>query len=106
MSKDMNEKVSIISAVYQVKPYLPQFLDSILAQSFRDWKLYLVDDGSTDGGSAVCDDYAQRDRVYRSFIKKIRALLCPGSMLWMSARENISILPTAMTGSSPICCNA
>ena len=61
MSKDMNEKVSIISAVYQVKPYLPQFLDSILAQSFRDWKLYLVDDGSTDGGGALCDDYARRD---------------------------------------------
>lgn len=57
----MNEKVSIISAVYQVKPYLPQFLDSILAQSFRDWKLYLVDDGSTDGGGALCDDYVRRD---------------------------------------------
>lgn len=102
----MKEKVSIISAVYQVKPYLPEFLDSILAQSFQDWKLYLVDDGSTDGGSAVCDDYAQRDRRIQVIHQKIRALLWPGSMLWMSARENISILPTAMIGSSPICCNA
>ena len=70
----MKEKVSIISAVYQVKPYLPEFLDSILAQSFQDWKLYLVDDGSTDGGSAICDDYAQRDRRIQVIHQKNQGL--------------------------------
>ena len=55
------ETVSIIVPVYNVGKWLPQCIGSILCQSFRDFRLYLVDDGSTDGSGEICDCYAARD---------------------------------------------
>ena len=55
------EKVSIIIPVYNVQQYLPQCLDSIRDQSYRNWEAILVDDGSTDLSGAICDDYAKED---------------------------------------------
>lgn len=55
-------QVSLIVAVYNTAPYLNQCLDSILRQTVADWELVVVDDGSTDGSAAICDDYARRDR--------------------------------------------
>lgn len=52
---------SIIVPVYNVEKYLNQCVDSILNQSCKDFELILVDDGSTDGSSAICDDYAKKD---------------------------------------------
>lgn len=52
--------LSIIIPVYNVKSYLTTCVDSILAQSFTDYELILVDDGSTDGSSILCDDYAAK----------------------------------------------
>lgn len=54
-------EVSIIVPVYRAEAYLAACVDSILAQTFRDFELYLVDDGSPDGCGAICDAYAQRD---------------------------------------------
>ena len=59
--------ISIIVPVYQVKPYLRECLDSILEQSFTDWEMLLVDDGSTDGGEIVCNEYADKDSRIRVF---------------------------------------
>lgn len=53
--------VDIIIPVYNVKPYLHQCVDSVLAQNYPAITITLVDDGSSDGSSAICDDYAQRD---------------------------------------------
>ena len=58
-------RISVISPVYNVGPYLAPCLDSILAQTVQDWELILVDDGSTDGSGAVCDAYAGRDARIR-----------------------------------------
>lgn len=55
-------KISIIMPVYQVAKYLRQCLDRILMQSFPDWELLLIDDGSTDGSEAICDEYAHQDK--------------------------------------------
>ena len=57
--------VSIITPVYQVEQYLPQCLDSILAQTYPCWELILVDDGSSDRSGAICDQYAQKDHRIR-----------------------------------------
>lgn len=53
--------VSIIVPVYNVEAYLQRCVDSILAQTFTDFELILVDDGSTDSSPAICDTYAARD---------------------------------------------
>lgn len=54
-------KVSIIVPVYNVKPYLEKCITSILIQSYQDFELILVDDGSTDGCSKMCDIYAEQN---------------------------------------------
>ena len=54
-------KISIIVPVYQVEQYLDRCVESVLAQTFRDFECILVDDGSTDTSGRMCDDYAHRD---------------------------------------------
>ncbi len=53
--------VSVIVPVYNVQPYLDRCIRSILAQTYEDWELILVDDGSTDGCPRLCDQYARTD---------------------------------------------
>lgn len=53
-------RISIIIPVYNVKKYLPQCLNSILAQSRKVEEIILIDDGSTDGSAKICDEYAAR----------------------------------------------
>ena len=60
-------KVSVIVPVYNVRAYLDRCVESILSQSFRDFELYLVDDGSTDGSGERCDSYKDpRIRVFHN----------------------------------------
>lgn len=57
--------LSIIVPVYNGREYLPNTIDSILNQTFADFELILVDDGSTDGSGNICDSYAERDKRIR-----------------------------------------
>lgn len=59
--------LSIIVPVYNVESYLAQCLDSILAQTFTDFELLLINDGSTDHSPAICESYAARDNRIRLF---------------------------------------
>lgn len=61
MDKNTYMKLSIIVPVYNVKQYLDKCITSILDQSFKDFELILVDDGSTDGSGDVCETYAKSD---------------------------------------------
>lgn len=54
--------ISIIVPVYNVEPYLDRCVRSILAQSYADWELILVDDGSPDRCPEMCDAYATKDK--------------------------------------------
>lgn len=62
-------KYSVIIPVYNCIPYLELCIDSILAQSIRDFELLLVDDGSTDGSGELCDRLSLRDPRIRVFHK-------------------------------------
>lgn len=53
-------KISVLMPVYNVKKYLKQSLDSLLNQSYKDYEIICVDDGSTDGSGEMLDDYARR----------------------------------------------
>jgi len=54
-------QISIIVPVYNVENYIHRCVDSILSQTFRDFELILIDDGSPDGCGAICDEYAAKD---------------------------------------------
>lgn len=56
-----NPKISIIMPVYNSGEYLKTAVESILNQSLKEFELILVDDGSTDGSSERCDEYANKD---------------------------------------------
>lgn len=58
-------EISIIIPVYKAEAYLHRCLNSILTQTFTDFELILVDDGSPDNCGAICDEYGRRDRRIR-----------------------------------------
>jgi len=57
----MHPLLSIITPVYNVKPYLNRCVESILNQSYSNIELIMIDDGSTDGSSILCDEWAAKD---------------------------------------------
>lgn len=60
-------KISVIVCVYNTKEYLPRCLDSLLSQTFNDFEILLMDDGSIDGCAEICDSYAKQDSRFRVF---------------------------------------
>lgn len=69
-----NPEISVIVPVYKVEKYLNECIDSILAQTFADFELILVDDGSPDNCPAMCDAAAQRDERVRVIHQKNKGL--------------------------------
>lgn len=66
-------RISVIMPVYQAEKYLEQSVGSVLAQSFQDWELLLVDDGCKDGSPKLCDRFAAEDGRIRVFHRKKNA---------------------------------
>lgn len=62
--------ISVIVPVYNSEKTLTRCVDSILSQTFSDFELLLVDDGSTDSSGKMCDDYALKDHRVHVFHKK------------------------------------
>lgn len=63
-------KISIIVPVYNIENYLKNCIDSILNQTFKDFELILVNDGSTDGSLDICEDYKSIDNRIKIVNKK------------------------------------
>lgn len=66
----MTPTISIITPIYNTEQYLPRCIDSILAQTFTDFELLLIDDGSKDKSGQICDEYAAKDSRVRVFHKE------------------------------------
>ncbi|WP_299130164.1 glycosyltransferase [uncultured Winogradskyella sp.] len=68
-------KISVIVPIYRIEKYLAQCVDSLIQQSFLDFELILVDDGSPDNCPKICDDYAAKDKRVKVIHKKNGGLL-------------------------------
>lgn len=67
---DTKSAISIIVPVYNTEKYLRRCLDSIVVQTYRDWECIIVDDGSTDGSAAICDEYDKKDSRFKVLHKE------------------------------------
>ena len=61
----MNPTISIIVPVYNAERYLHRCLDSILAQTFKDFEVICIDDGSPDKSGEILDEYAKADGRFK-----------------------------------------
>lgn len=75
-------KFSIIVPIYNMEKYLAQAIGSVLGQSVSDYELLLIDDGSTDSSSRICDSFAQTDN---------RVKVCHKSNAGVSSARNVGI---------------
>lgn len=63
-------KFSVLITVYNSEKYLAECLDSVARQTYRDFEIVIVDDGSTDSSGAICDRYAEKDGRIKVIHKK------------------------------------
>lgn len=66
----MHPQISIVVAVYKAERYIRRCIDSIITQSYADFELLLIDDGSPDNSGVICDEYAAKDNRVRVFHKE------------------------------------
>ena len=64
--------ISVIMPVYNVEDYVAEAIESVRQQSYGEWELLLIDDGSTDESSKICKAYAEKE-------EKIRYIRKPGA---------------------------
>ena len=85
--------ISLIIPIYNVREYIEQCLDSVIAQDYENFEILLVDDGSTDGSEAVCDSYADKDPRIKVFHTENKGLSCARNIALDAAQgEYISFL--------------
>ena len=65
-----NISISVLIPAYNVESYLSRCIDSVLSQSFNDFEVILIDDGSSDSTGKICDEYANKDSRIKVFHQK------------------------------------
>lgn len=80
----MEALISVIVPIFNVEMYLHQCVDSIVAQSYTNLEIILVDDGSTDNSASICDEYAVKD-------KRVRVIHKPNEGLVRARKDGLMI---------------
>ena len=70
MEKNEKVKISVIVPIYNGEKYLKKCLDSIVNQTFKEFELILVNDGSTDNSEIICEEYRRKDSTI-VYLKKV-----------------------------------
>lgn len=66
----MNELISIIMPLYNTENYIDECIKSVLRQSYANWELIIVDDGSNDRSGDICEDYSKTDKRIKVYHQK------------------------------------
>ena len=66
----MQSLISVITPIYKAERFLDKCISSVLTQSYTNFELLLIDDGSPDNSGAICDKYAKNDSRIKVFHKK------------------------------------
>ena len=83
MVRNHNDReITVIIPVYNCKNYLRQAVKSVISQSYKAIKVLLIDDGSTDGSTVLCDKYQIRIKGLRLSIKKMVEYQRPEMQDW------------------------
>lgn len=67
-------KISVICPVYKAEAFLSRCVDSVLSQTFKDFELLLIDDGSPDNSGNICDEYVKKDNRVKAFHQENRGV--------------------------------
>lgn len=73
-NNNMGSKISVVVPVYNGEECISRCVDSIILQSFTDWELILINDGSVDASCLICDDYARKVTRIKVIHKKMAVL--------------------------------
>ena len=92
---DKQPAVSVIVPVYKAENYLCHCVDSLLAQTFPDFEILLIDDGSPDHSGDICDEYARKDSRVRVFHKENEGR---ANAELITLKVNIRSMPILMIG--------
>lgn len=116
------ETVSIIIPVFNGEVYLSDCLNSLLAQTFQDFRVYLIDDGSTDGTAEICQNYSARDGRVHYIRQENRGVsaarnrgmelakgefvtFCDGDDFWKPTHLETLLRAAAESGADMVSCN-
>ena len=80
-------KVAIVVPVYNVAPYLSECLDSILTQTYTNFTVFAVDDGSTDESGAILDEWTTKDTRFIVIRQKTAVSLLQETPPWITLKE-------------------
>lgn len=97
------EKISIIVPIYNVAPYLPACLDSIIHQTYLNLEIILVDDGSTDSSNKICEQYKTVDPRIQVIHQKNQESPLHEMPDWLLPQAIILLLQMLMTCLSHPC---
>ena len=93
-------KISVIVPVYNVEKYLLECVDSILAQTFTDFELILINDGSQDNSGAICDEYADKDSRIAVIHQENQGQAAANQHRITDEHDNVALIHNTIKGGS------